>query len=68
MQFLYVDFVVTSLLAIVLGRTGPAKILIKMRPFTRLISVNNLLPLALQVVVLFTVQILALEFLSEQHW
>lgn len=67
-EFLYVDLVVTSLLTVVIGRTGPAKKLVKTRPIARLISFGNLFPLALQVLILFLVQMLAVEFLSTQPW
>lgn len=68
MQFLYIDLVITASLAFTMGRQGPGEVLVPKRPMSSLISLANVVPLLLQVVLCSAVQILVLLFLLGQDW
>lgn len=68
MEFLYLDLVITTSLAVVIGRSGPSDLLVKARPIARLISPGNLLPLILQIVFNFLIQLASLYYLYLQDW
>ncbi|XP_023726909.1 probable cation-transporting ATPase 13A3 isoform X2 [Cryptotermes secundus] len=67
-QFLYIDLVITTSIAVVMGRTGPASRLVSERPMGSLMSANNIIPLIMQVLVTVVVQIAALYLLMKQPW
>ncbi|KAL1509672.1 hypothetical protein ABEB36_004378 [Hypothenemus hampei] len=67
-QFLYIDLIVTTTLAITMGRQGPSKILRSKRPMSSLVSAKNLLPLILQITGCAIFQIGAMFFLYRQKW
>lgn len=68
LEFLYVDLGITTTLAVTLGRTGPAPGLTHRRPVGSLVSLTNLVPLGLQVMLCFCVQWSALKLLQVQSW
>lgn len=68
LEFLFVDLGITTTLAVTLGRTGPAPGLTHRRPVGSLVSLSNLVPLGLQVVLCFSVQWSALKLLQVQPW
>lgn len=68
MQFLYIDLVITTSLAIAMGRQGPAYILTPKRPTGSLVSLQNLIPLMLQIILCAIIQYGALYFLTIQRW
>ncbi|XP_052127712.1 polyamine-transporting ATPase 13A3 isoform X3 [Frankliniella occidentalis] len=68
LEFLFVDLGITTTLAVTLGRTGPAPGLTHRRPVGSLVSLSNLVPLGLQVVLCFFVQWSALKLLQTQSW
>ncbi|XP_063225948.1 polyamine-transporting ATPase 13A3-like isoform X2 [Bacillus rossius redtenbacheri] len=67
-QFLYIDLVITTTLAVVMGRTGPASQLVARRPLGSLVSAVNMVPLLLQVLLTAAVQVSALYLLGSQAW
>ncbi|XP_034256280.1 probable cation-transporting ATPase 13A3 isoform X3 [Thrips palmi] len=68
LEFLFVDLGITTTLAVTLGRTGPAPGLTHRRPVGSLVSLTNLVPLGLQVMLCFCVQWSALKLLQIQPW
>ncbi|KAL0267327.1 UNVERIFIED_CONTAM: hypothetical protein PYX00_009625 [Menopon gallinae] len=68
MEFLYIDLVITTSLAVVIGRTGPANTLVKTRPIARLVSPANVIPLLLQIIFTFFIQLSSLQYLYLQDW
>lgn len=68
MQFLYVDLFITTSMAVLMGRTGPAARLVSERPVGSLTSASNIIPLILQVLVTVAVQIATLYFVMIQPW
>ncbi|PSN38736.1 hypothetical protein C0J52_15360 [Blattella germanica] len=68
MQFLYIDLVITTSIAVVMGRTGPASRLVPKRPMGSLVSAANIIPLLLQVFLTMTVQLATLYYLMKQPW
>nr|CAD7403639.1 unnamed protein product [Timema cristinae] len=67
-QFLYIDLVITTTLAVVMGRTGPTSKLVPQRPLGSLVAAVNVIPLLLQIVLTLVVQVAALYFLIQQDW
>ena len=67
-QFLYIDLVITTTVAVLMGRTGPWHSLVKERPPGSLVSAGNLLSVALQIIVSFAAQMAAVVFLHGQSW
>ncbi|XP_049825460.1 polyamine-transporting ATPase 13A3-like [Aethina tumida] len=67
-QFLYIDLVITTALAVTIGRQGPSEILCSKRPIGSLISTKNTIPLILQIIGCALVQLGALYYLSLQEW
>ncbi|CAH0388711.1 unnamed protein product [Bemisia tabaci] len=68
LQFLYVDLVVTSLFALAMGYTKPAESLSPQRPIINLFSAANIIPLILQFILVFVVQISSVLWLQRQPW
>ncbi|XP_075218287.1 polyamine-transporting ATPase 13A3-like isoform X2 [Lycorma delicatula] len=68
MEFLYIDLVVTTSLVMTMGKSGPSDTLIIQQPITSLISVNNILPLSLQILLVLIFQLLSLYILELQPW
>lgn len=68
MQFLYIDLVVTTSLALSMGRAGPAKELCARSPPVSLVSPNSTVPLLLQVFACLFTQLAALFVLQYQPW
>lgn len=67
-QFLYIDLAITSSLAFTMGNQGPSTTLVAKRPMSSLISLGNVIPLVLQILVCAAIQISALEYLLHQNW
>ena len=67
-QFLYIDLVLTTLLALSLGRASPGPALTKQSPPVSLVAVSSILPLTLQVLLVLVMQILAVYMLQSQEW
>ena len=68
MEFLYVDLVITTTLAVVMGRAGPAGSLVQTRPLAALASSANVIPLLLQIILTVLIQYAAIEILKIQPW
>ncbi|XP_062449418.1 polyamine-transporting ATPase 13A2 [Rhea pennata] len=67
-QFLFFDLIITTTVAVLMGRTGPAKELGVERPQGALISVLVLGSLLLQTALLITVQVLSYFITISQSW
>ncbi|OXB64406.1 hypothetical protein ASZ78_009989 [Callipepla squamata] len=67
-QFLFFDLIITTTVAVLMGRTGPAKELGVRRPQGALISVAVLGSLLLQTALLITVQVLSYFITVSQSW
>uniref|UniRef100_T1H8S0 Cation-transporting ATPase n=1 Tax=Rhodnius prolixus TaxID=13249 RepID=T1H8S0_RHOPR len=67
-EFLYVDLVITTSLAVVMGRSEPSPRLVPQRPLSSLISLSNLIPLILQVILAVTIQYASLDLLRGEPW
>ncbi|NWU16341.1 AT132 ATPase, partial [Cephalopterus ornatus] len=67
-QFLFFDLVITTTVAVLMGRTGPAQELGVERPQGALISVLVLGSLLLQTALLITVQVLSYFITVSQSW
>ncbi|XP_054290911.1 polyamine-transporting ATPase 13A3-like isoform X1 [Macrosteles quadrilineatus] len=67
-EFLYVDLVITTSLAFMMGRAGPAKFLVPHRPVMSLVAPANVIPLLLHITNLCVIQILSLYILQAQPW
>ncbi|XP_038210252.1 probable cation-transporting ATPase 13A3 isoform X1 [Zerene cesonia] len=67
-QFLYIDLVLTTLLALSLGRARAGPALTRASPPVSLVAPASLLPLLLQVALVLLVQVLATLLLFAQPW
>ncbi|OWR45405.1 putative cation-transporting ATPase 13A3 [Danaus plexippus plexippus] len=67
-QFLYIDLVLTTLLALSLGRASPGPILTKQSPPVSLVAMTSILPLIIQVVVVLIIQLASIYLLQSQIW
>ncbi|KAG6448590.1 probable cation-transporting ATPase 13A3 [Manduca sexta] len=67
-QFLYIDLVLTTLLALSLGRAAPGPRLTPQSPPVSLVAAASLVPLALQVALVLAMQVLAIYLLYSQAW
>lgn len=67
-QFLYIDLIITAAIAFSMGLQEPSKHLAVQRPSSSLISLNNVIPLVVQIVVCVAMQIGAMELLLRQSW
>ncbi|XP_069775027.1 polyamine-transporting ATPase 13A2 isoform X4 [Narcine bancroftii] len=67
-QYLYFDLVITTTVAILMGRTGPAKQLAAQRPVGSLINITILGSLLLQTVLVVLIQVLAYSVTTTQSW
>ncbi|XP_059062171.1 polyamine-transporting ATPase 13A3-like [Achroia grisella] len=67
-QFLYIDLVLTTLLALSLGRAAPGPLLTRRSPPASLVAAAGVLPLVLQVALVLLLQLAALYLLYEQTW
>ncbi|XP_046387712.1 polyamine-transporting ATPase 13A3-like [Ischnura elegans] len=68
-QFLYIDLVVTTSLAVSMGRTSPVQgQLVKARPTSTLASAATIIPVLLQTALAACAQYGAILFLSTQKW
>ncbi|KAJ2946942.1 hypothetical protein O0L34_g16288 [Tuta absoluta] len=67
-QFLYIDLVLTTLLALSLGRAGPGPVLSKQSPPVSLVAASSLVPLVAQVSLVLLVQLAAIVLLNNQPW
>ncbi|KAJ8732100.1 hypothetical protein PYW08_014830 [Mythimna loreyi] len=67
-QFLYIDLVLTTLLALSLGRAAPGPTLTRASPPVSLVALSSLLPLVMQVVLVLVMQIAAIYLLYAQPW
>ncbi|KAF1519888.1 Cation-transporting ATPase 13A2, partial [Eudyptes sclateri] len=67
-QFLFFDLIITTTVAVLMGRTGPAQELGVERPQGALISILVLGSLLLQTALLITVQVLSYFIVTSQSW
>ena len=67
-QFLYIDLVITTTVAVLMGRTGPWHSLVKARPPGSLVSGANLMSVGLQILASLGGQLTAVEYLRAQSW
>lgn len=67
-QFLYIDLVLTTLLALSLGRAGPGPSLTRQTPPVSLVARASILPLFVQVSLVLLVQLASIYLLYEQAW
>ncbi|XP_066257174.1 polyamine-transporting ATPase 13A3-like [Euwallacea similis] len=67
-QFLFIDLIITTSLAVTMGRQGPSKTLHSKRPMSSLVSPKNLFPLILQIITCAAFQLGALYYLHKQKW
>ncbi|XP_033763679.1 probable cation-transporting ATPase 13A3 isoform X1 [Pecten maximus] len=67
-QFLYVDLVITTSIAIFMGYTKPTLVLSPKRPPGSLVKLSNLLSIIVHVVLVALVQVGALFYLKSQSW
>lgn len=68
MEFLYVDLVITTFLAMVMGKAGPPKRLNRHRPITSLVAAANVVPLLLHILLTAVIQKSGLYYLSTMNW
>uniref|UniRef100_UPI00398F33FC polyamine-transporting ATPase 13A2 isoform X2 n=1 Tax=Pristiophorus japonicus TaxID=55135 RepID=UPI00398F33FC len=67
-QYLYFDLVITTTVAVLMGRTGPAKELVPQRPAGSLINVSILGSLLLQTLLVILIQVLTYTVTTAQSW
>ena len=67
-QFLYIDLVITTTVAVLMGRTGPWDSLVRERPPGSLVSGHNLLSVGLQILASLAGQMAAVVYLHNQDW
>ncbi|XP_067826649.1 cation-transporting ATPase 13A2 isoform X2 [Heptranchias perlo] len=67
-QYLFFDLVITTTVAILMGRTGPAKELVLQRPVGSLINVSILGSLLLQTLLVILIQVLTYTVTTTQSW
>ncbi|KAJ0179942.1 hypothetical protein K1T71_004533 [Dendrolimus kikuchii] len=67
-QFLYIDLVLTTLLALSLGRAAPGPLLTRASPPVSLVALPSILPLLLQVSLVLLMQLASVYLLYSQTW
>ncbi|CAH2075248.1 unnamed protein product, partial [Iphiclides podalirius] len=67
-QFLYIDLVLTTLLALSLGRAAPGPTLTRQPPPVSLVSLASILPLTAQVLLVLVLQVSSVYLLHSQSW
>lgn len=67
-QFLYIDLVITTTVAVLMGRTGPWDNLVSQRPAGSLVSGQTLMSVGLQIVACLSGQLGAIFFLQSRSW
>lgn len=67
-QFLYIDLVLTTLLALSLGRASPGPVLTRQSPPVSLVALSSILPLVIQVSLVLLMQIASIYLLYAQPW
>ncbi|XP_028179120.1 probable cation-transporting ATPase 13A3 [Ostrinia furnacalis] len=67
-QFLYIDLVLTTLLALSLGRARPGPVLTRRSPPVSLVALPSILPLILQVSLVLVMQLAPIYLLYAQPW
>ena len=67
-QYLYIDLVITTTVAVLMGRTGPWHTLVSQRPPGSLVSGGNLMSVGLQILASLLGQLSAVSYLEMQSW
>ncbi|KAM8927889.1 polyamine-transporting ATPase 13A2 [Pelodytes ibericus] len=67
-QFLFIDLVITTSVAVLMGRTGPANELGVRRPLGTLISIPVLGSLILQILIIWVIQLITVFITQSQSW
>lgn len=67
-QFLYIDLVITTTVAVLMGRTGPWKTLVAQRPPGSLVSGHTLMSVAVQILACLAGQLGAIFYLQSRSW
>lgn len=67
-QYLYFDFILTTSLALVMGDIEPADKIYPHRPLSKILTLKNLIPLFLQLLVCALIQQGSLYYLELQNW
>ncbi|CAC5383954.1 Probable cation-transporting ATPase 13A3,Cation-transporting ATPase 13A2,Cation-transporting ATPase catp-5 [Mytilus coruscus] len=68
MQFLYIDLVITTSIAVLMGYTGAYRHLVAQQPQSSLIELSNLISIVGQVLLVLLFQLSAFFFLQSQNW
>ncbi|XP_063410075.1 polyamine-transporting ATPase 13A3-like [Mytilus trossulus] len=68
MQFLYIDLVITTSIAVLMGYTGAYRHLVAQQPQSSLIELSNLISIVGQVLLVLLFQLSAFFFLQSQKW
>ncbi|XP_071110416.1 polyamine-transporting ATPase 13A3-like isoform X1 [Haliotis cracherodii] len=67
-EFLYIDLVITTTIAVLMGYTGPYHKLVRKKPPGSLVKVSNLLSIIMQVLLVGGMQVSAYFYLRSQSW
>ncbi|CAH1993211.1 unnamed protein product [Acanthoscelides obtectus] len=67
-QFLFIDLIITTSLAVTIGRQGPPEKLCPQRPPSSLVAAKNVIPLLLQITACALFQLGAMYMLFQQSW
>ncbi|XP_067658890.1 polyamine-transporting ATPase 13A3-like isoform X3 [Haliotis asinina] len=67
-EFLYIDLVITTTVAVLMGYTGPYHKLVRKKPPGSLVKVSNLLSIIVQVLLVGVMQVAAYLYLRSQSW
>jgi len=67
-QFLYIDLVITTTVAVLMGRTGPWETLVAKRPPGSLVSGQTLMSVAVQILACLAGQLGSIFFLQSRSW
>lgn len=68
MQFLYIDLIITTSIAVLMGYTGAYRHLVPQQPQSSLIELSNLVSIVGQVILVLLFQLGAFFFLQSQEW
>jgi magnesium-transporting ATPase (P-type) len=67
-QFLYIDLVITTTVAVLMGRTGAYSRIVKQRPFGNLVAGATLMSIFSQILVSLAAQVIAVYYLQANIW
>jgi len=67
-QYLYIDLVITTTVAVLMGRTKPWNVLVKQRPPGSLVAGSTLFSIVCQILATLAAQVVAQFYLQSQIW